>query len=586
MSAEPTPLSPAGGVLDGVNATLNGTESAPGLSSIQDLGFMLLELKLLAGVLGIIYLGSHAALRRPPSASPVKREKAGRKGEDDDDDDERFSQGLEPTDAIMFPLLAAAMLVGLYYLIQWLKDPSMLNKILRWYMSSMSVASLLTLYAHGMELGTSFVFPRYWRARDGSLRRADQRARAVAACDDAGNVVGQPNAEASPFPEPLALLARSERARKAAWEVRGLLTGYWVVRFFMHGVGDERAKIKFAHMMALLLSLATALVYFSTTSPFLSNVLGYGMCYGSFLLLSPTNFLTGALVLVALFFYDIVMVFYTPYMITVATKLEVPIKLTFQAATRKSMLGLGDIVIPGMVIAWALRLDLWIHYLGKVKYKSTDLTILEKDATSGEVVSRSETKHKEVKARYVNVKGKWGDGLWARGALFLSPPRQLPVELGAASFRKPYFYAAMTGYTLGMVCTLAMLLVFKQGQPALLYLVPGVLGSLVVTALARGEMRDVWRYTEDGSLDTMDVVVDLDGEGRAIKAVGKLENGVLDTTKDKKEDDKERPDKADGKAKADESTSKSAKEGDAGKRGPRIFLLSLEAPADKEGDDA
>lgn len=311
MSAEPTPLSPAGGVLDGVNATLNGTESAPGLSSIQDLGFMLLELKLLAGVLGIIYLGSHAALRRPPSASPVKREKAGRKGEDDDDDDERFSQGLEPTDAIMFPLLAAAMLVGLYYLIQWLKDPSMLNKILRWYMSSMSVASLLTLYAHGMELGTSLVFPRYWRARDGSLRRADQRARAVAACDDAGNVVGQPNAEASPFPEPLALLARSERARKAAWEVRGLLTGHWVVRFFMHGVGDERAKIKFAHMMALLLSLATALVYFSTTSPFLSNVLGYGMCYGSFLLLSPTNFLTGALVLVALFFYDIVMVFYT-----------------------------------------------------------------------------------------------------------------------------------------------------------------------------------------------------------------------------------------------------------------------------------
>ncbi|KAM4065202.1 signal peptide peptidase domain-containing protein [Hirsutella rhossiliensis] len=591
MSAEPTPLSPGGGVLDGVNATFNGTASAPGLASIQDLGFMLLELKLLAGALGIIYLGSHAALRRPPSASPAKGKKAGRKGDgddddDDDDDDERFSQGLEPTDAIMFPLLAAAMLVGLYYLIQWLKDPSMLNKILRWYMSTMAIASLLTLYAHAMELGTSLVFPRYWRARDGSLRRADQGARAVAVCDHVGNVVGQPNPEASPFPGPLTLLARSGRARKAAWEVRGLLTRHWVIRFFMHGVGDEKAKIRFAHMMALLLSLATALVYSSTMSPFLSNMLGYGMCYGSFLILSPTDFLTSSLVLVALFFYDIVMVFYTPYMITVATKLEVPIKLTFEAASRKSMLGLGDIVIPGMVIAWALRLDLWIHYMRRVKYESTELTIMERDAASGQVVSRSETKHKEVKARYVNVKGKWGDALWARGALFLSQPPQLPAELGAAWFRKPYFYAAMTGYALGMVCTLAMLLIFKQGQPALLYLVPGVLGSLVVTALARGEMKDVWRYTEDGSLDTMDVVVDLDGEGKAIKTVGKLENGVVDTTKDKKGDGKECPDKADDKVKDDESASKSRKGGGAGKKGHQVFLLSLEAPADEEDDDA
>lgn len=271
-------------------------------------------------------------------------------------------------------------------------------------------------------------------------------------------------------------------------------------------------------------------------------------------------------------------------MITVATKLEVPIKLTFEAASRKSMLGLGDIVIPGMVIAWALRLDLWIHYLHKVKYESTELTILEKDVASGQVVSRSETKHKEVKARYVNAKGNWGDALWARGALFLSQPPQLPLELGAAAFRKPYFNAAMTGYTLGMVCTLAMLLIFKQGQPALLYLVPGVLGSLVITALVRGEMKDVWRYTEDGSLDTMDVVVDLDGEGRAIKTLGKLENGVVDTTKGAKEDDKERSDKADAKAKDDSSAPKPAK-GDGGRgKGHQVFLLSLEAPANEDDD--
>lgn len=271
-------------------------------------------------------------------------------------------------------------------------------------------------------------------------------------------------------------------------------------------------------------------------------------------------------------------------MVTVATKLEVPIKLTFKAASRKSILGLGDIVVPGMLIGWALRLDLWIHYNGKVKYESTDLTILEKDTASGQVVKRSETKHKEVKARYVNVKGRWGDALWTRGTLFLARYQQLPVELAAADFPKPYFYASMVGYLLGMMVTLTMLLVFKQGQPALLYLVPGVLGALVVTALARGEMKQMWAYTEDGSLDTVDLVVDLDGDGRAIKTIGKLENGVVDTTKDKDADKKDAEEK-EAKAKADKSAQDSAKKGDRAEKGHRVFSLSLDAPADGEEDE-
>ncbi|KND89915.1 putative intramembrane protease [Tolypocladium ophioglossoides CBS 100239] len=566
MAANPTDVGSAEGIFGGLNATFNGTSTALGF--IQDLDFMVLELKLLAGAMGIIYLGSHAALRRPPSALPTESKKPGQK---DDADEARFSQGLELTDAIMFPLIAAAMLSGLYYLIQWLKDPAILNEVLRWYMSTMSVASLLTLYAHGMELGTSFVFPRFFRGRDGSLRKVDQKAKAVAG-------VG---AETNPLPGPFAALAYSGRARKAVWGLRSLLTRHWNIKFFVHGVFEEKAKIKFAHMMALLLSLATGLAYFSTSSPFLSNMLGYGMCYGSFLVLSPTDILIGSLVLIGLFFYDIYMVFYTPYMVTVATKLDVPIKLTFEAASRKSILGLGDIIVPGMLIGWALRLDLWIHYIEKIKYESTDLTILEKDGASGQVVKRSENKYKEVKARYVDVKGKWGDALWTRGTLFLTRYRQLPVELAAADFPKPYFYASMVGYLLGMVATLTMLLVFKQGQPALLYLVPGVLGSLLLTALVRGEMKEIWTYTEDGSLDTVDVVVDLDGDGKDINAIGKLRNGVVDKTKDKNDDKKD----SEAKAKADKSAQDSTHKGDKAKKGHRIFLLSLDAPTDGEDDE-
>lgn len=315
MSSDaPPPLGPADGLLDGVNATFNATAAAAPPSSgplgllLQHLDFFMLELKLVSGAMGIIYLGAHAALRRPPSAAPARPAKSrGRRADED-----RFSQGLELSDAIVFPLVAGAMLVSLYYLIHWLKDPAMLNKVLRWYMATMSIASMLTLYAHAMELATSLAFPRYWRGRDGAVRAVVQRSRTVALCDAAGNVVDARGGASSPLPGPLALLACSTRAKAAAWALRELLTRRWVLRVLVHGlVPEQTARIKFAHIMSLLLALATALVYFSTSSPALSNVLGYGMCYTSFLVLSPTDFMIGSLVLVGLFFYDIYMVFFT-----------------------------------------------------------------------------------------------------------------------------------------------------------------------------------------------------------------------------------------------------------------------------------
>lgn len=554
------------------------------LAYLRERHFLLLELKLLAGAVGIIYVGAHAALRRPPSASPVKRSRKAGKKAADEDDDAPISQGLELSDAITFPLTAAAMLIGLYYLIQWLQDPALLNKLLRTYLAAMSLASLTTFFAHSLDLASSFVFPRWWRGRDGPLRRVEQKARVVLVCDDVGNaVVDNGSAKAvvaadsdaaaprqGPLPGFLGLLTGSARARRLAWSARGVLNKSWVARLFVRGVGDTEMSISSNYAMSLLLSSITAVVYFCTTSPLLSNLLGYSLCYGSFLIISPTDLLTGSLVLVGLFLYDIIMVFYTPYMLAVATQLDVPIKLTFQTAARKTMLGLGDIVLPGMVIGWALRLDLYMHYLRKIKYEPAELKVVQQDATSGGIVTRTETKHKEVKARYVNVKGRWGDVFWTRG---LFSARQAPAELAAASFRKTYFYASVVGYTLGLVVTVAMLLFFQKGQPALLYLVPGVLGALVGTAWARGEMSDVWRYSEDGSLDKVDVVVELDAEGRVVKALGKAEDGVLDTTgnNDKNKD-------------GDEKDTHHKDGSSEGNRGRQVALLSLEAASDDDLD--
>jgi minor histocompatibility antigen H13 len=297
---------PEGG-LEGLNTTMNGTSTTSILAHLQDVNFILLQAKIVFGAMGIIYLGAHAALRRPPSAAPSKSKKTGKSVKEED----RFSQGLERSDAILFPLMAGGILVGLYYLIKWLKDPAVLNKILQWYMSTMSIASLLTLYAHGFELAISLLFPRFWKAKNGTVLKAHQTRRLAVQCDEAGNESTTSATESSPLPGILRLLAPSARLRAMAWDVRELLTRQWSFRFFAYGMADEKAKFKFAHVLALAMSLASAGIYFSTTSTFLSNLLGYGMCYGSMILLSPTDFVTGALVLVGLFVYDIVMVFYT-----------------------------------------------------------------------------------------------------------------------------------------------------------------------------------------------------------------------------------------------------------------------------------
>lgn len=306
---DPTTTDPSTLALDRDNISSNGTIAGNGASGTRGFGLdlILIEVRLVLSAMGIIYLGAHAALRRPPSATLAKKGK-GAKAKDDDD---RLAQGLLPSDAILFPLMAGVMLVGLYYIIQWLQDPAILNKILQVYMSTISLVSLLNFYKDGLELLTSLVFPRFWRGFDGHVRKASQRSKAVQLCDEVGNVAVGSEVETNPLPGMLSLLTPTESLHHFLWRIRWYCTQHFVVKTFSRSTGEDKLKLRIQHAAALTLAISTAVIYFSTKSPTLSNILGYGFCYGSFLLLSPTDLLTASLVLVGLFCYDIVMVFYT-----------------------------------------------------------------------------------------------------------------------------------------------------------------------------------------------------------------------------------------------------------------------------------
>jgi len=55
-----------------------------------------------------------------------------------------------------------------------------------------------------------------------------------------------------------------------------------------------------------------------------------------------------------------------------------------------------------------------------------------------------------------------------------------------------YFLPSLIGYFVGLCCTIVALTIMKMGQPALLYLVPGTLGTTVVLSCCRGEFEDLW----------------------------------------------------------------------------------------------
>ncbi|KAG8371018.1 hypothetical protein BUALT_Bualt13G0043400 [Buddleja alternifolia] len=158
-----------------------------------------------------------------------------------------------------------------------------------------------------------------------------------------------------------------------------------------------------------------------------NNILGLAFCIQGIEMLSLGSFKTGAILLAGLFVYDIFWVFFTPVMVSVAKSFDAPIKLLFPTSnpTRPfSMLGLGDIVIPGIFVALALRFD---------------------------------------------------------------------VSRGKGS---SYFKSAFVGYIAGILATIIVMNWFQAAQPALLYIVPGVIGFLAAHCLWNGEVKPLMEFDE------------------------------------------------------------------------------------------
>ena len=103
-------------------------------------------------------------------------------------------------------------------------------------------------------------------------------------------------------------------------------------------------------------------VYLYTKNWLFNNLLAILFCVHGIQYMFLGNFTTGFILLSLLFFYDIFFVFGTDVMLTVAKSIDAPIKLLFPknwnaVPPEFSLLGLGDIVIPGLFVSLCLRYD-------------------------------------------------------------------------------------------------------------------------------------------------------------------------------------------------------------------------------------
>ena len=103
------------------------------------------------------------------------------------------------------------------------------------------------------------------------------------------------------------------------------------------------------------------------------------------------------------------------------------------------MLGLGDIVLPGIFVSLCLKFD----------------------------IDRS-------------IAGKYGE-----------KPKKL------SEFKLTYFMTCWIGYILGICETFAALYIFDHAQPALLFLVPMCTLSVALVAFIKGDFKDLLEFDND-----------------------------------------------------------------------------------------
>ncbi|XP_023337575.1 signal peptide peptidase-like 3 [Eurytemora carolleeae] len=230
-------------------------------------------------------------------------------------------------------------------------------------------------------------------------------------------------------------------------------------------------RFSLAELVSVTISVGVVCVWVLTGHWALMDFLGMGLCVAFIAFVRLPSLKVSTLLLTGLLLYDVFWVFFSQYvfsanvMVKVATRpaenpmgivarklslggsmarnaprLSLPGKLVFPSTHNVghfSMLGLGDIVMPGLLLCFVMRYD---------AYKKAQAAKLAENG--------------------IPLPSHWN--------------------------RLSYFHCSLFGYFLGLLTATISSEVFKAAQPALLYLVPFTLLPLLTMAWLKGDLRSMW----------------------------------------------------------------------------------------------
>ncbi|KAJ1664162.1 hypothetical protein EV178_004374 [Coemansia sp. RSA 1646] len=338
-----------------------------------------------------IYFGSFFTLDRLKSSERKKRSRSGEFPEysDSEDEDEDESETVTSEDAYMFPVYGSIALFSMYMIFKYL-NKDWVNLLLSGYFALLGVVVMTQISVRISKTLTGIKLPLFH----------------------------------------VALVHQS----KALFEMR----------------------FTYLHVAMVVVSSVITGLYLWSKNWVLSNAFGLALSLSAINMIRLDSFKSGMIMLAGLFVYDIFWVFGTEVMVSVAKNFEAPIKVVApktlwpdDGKLQFTMLGLGDIIVPGVFVALCLRFDRQ-RYLDSIGY----------------------AKDKRL-------------------------PAVLKGRHRGFRFPMPYFCACLAAYVAGLTTTIVVMHVFKAAQPALLYLSPACILSVVSMALVRGELGIVFAYNEE-----------------------------------------------------------------------------------------
>ncbi|WFD38299.1 uncharacterized protein MJAP1_001250 [Malassezia japonica] len=376
-----------------------------------------------AGLLGTasacVYIGSYCALHTPIKTREL-RKAAGK--DVNEDEEEGQSQSLSSGNAYIFPVIGSAVLFSLYLAFKYF-DKAMINTMLSAYFAFAGALAIPVAAEHLIKMANG--------GKVGGYEALLLRVRI-------------PN----PFAKKALEVKKSDKPAPPITDAN---------------VPGTAPPVSSNAITIDLLGLVLMGIYLYSRHWMLTNIVAVCFAIQGIMLITLDSFSTGYILLAGLFFYDIFWVFGSAklvrsgpsVMVSVATNFDGPIKILcpknlLEVASAYlggrtvpslafALLGLGDIVIPGVFVALALRFD-------------------QKHASE-------------------------------------SQP-SLGFTRFYYRFAKPYFTTCLAAYVGGLVFTMAVMHVFGAAQPALLYLSPACSLSVVFLAIARKELKEQWNWVD------------------------------------------------------------------------------------------